>query len=351
MTKAEVIASFDPNGVGLRNGHFIGLPFTEDTAELILLSIPWDVTVSYRAGTSTGPANILQASVQLDLFDPDVEAAWKLGIYFQPPAADIAARNDALRPIAEQYIEFLENGGELAASPFFQRAREEINHACAELKERIRASALKVLQQGKLLGLVGGDHSTPLGFLEALAETYPSFGVLHIDAHMDLREAYEGFRYSHASIFFNALKLEALTQLTQVGIRDFCAEEWEQAQSQGKRMAVFFDQDLCEGRFQGKTWHEQCLDIIATLPENVYISFDVDGLDPSLCPHTGTPVPGGLSLGEALYLIKQVALSGRKIIGFDLNETAGLGHEWDGNVGARVLYKLCNWMGRTQGRI
>ena len=239
MTKAEVIQSFDPNGVGLRNGHFIGLPFTEATAELILLSIPWDVTVSYRAGTSTGPTNILQASVQLDLFDPDVEDAWKLGIYFQPPAADIAARNDALRPVAEQYIEFLENGGDPAQSLFFQRVREEIDHACAELKERVRSTALQLLQSGKLLGLVGGDHSTPLGFLEALAETYPSFGVLHLDAHMDLREAYEGFRYSHASIFFNALQLESITQLTQVGIRDFCAEELEQAKSQGSRVAVF----------------------------------------------------------------------------------------------------------------
>jgi agmatinase len=168
---------------------------------------------------------------------------------------------------------------------------------------------------------------------------------------MDLREAYEGFTYSHASIFWNVLQRKGITQLTQVGIRDYCEAEALFAKELAGRVAVFFDQQLQEQAFQGISWQEQCTRIIATLPEKVYISFDIDALDPKLCPNTGTPVPGGLSLPQALYLIKQLVSGGRTIIGFDLNEVGGLGCTWDGNVGARVLYKLCNWLGRSNGRI
>lgn len=351
MTKAEIIQSFDPNGVGLRNGHFIGLPFEADTAELILLPVPWDVTVSYRAGTSTGPENILQASVQLDLFDPDITDAWKMGIYFEPTPTDCLELNNLLRPKAQEYIDFLENGGELVSHLAMQDGLAEVNGGCTWLRQNVRDRALHWIQQGKLVGVVGGDHSTPLGFLDALAEVHDQFGVLHIDAHMDLRAAYEGFTYSHASIFYNALDINQITQITQVGIRDYCAEELERAASQPERIHVFFDQDLREAEYQGVTWDSRCEKIIATLPQKVYISFDIDGLHPSLCPNTGTPVAGGFQLSEALYLIKKLALSGRTIIGFDLNETAGLGHEWDANVSARLLYKLCNWMGKTNNRI
>lgn len=350
MTKREIIQSFDPNGVGLRNGHFIGLPFDAETAELILFPVPWDVTVSYQAGTSSGPENILQASVQLDLLDPDIADAWKMGIYFESPSSFWAKKNAALRPIAERYIGFLESGQQEADNAYAADL-EEINNTCAALHAYVKQHVLEWHQKGKLVGLVGGDHSTPLGMLQAMAEIHESFGVLHIDAHMDLREAYEGFEYSHASIFYNALKIPQLTQLTQVGIRDYCSEELERAQSQPDRIQVFFDQDMCEAAFLGLTWHEQCQKIVDTLPDKVYISFDIDGLDPALCPNTGTPVPGGLRLHQAFYLIKLLARSGRTIIGFDLNETAGLGAEWDANVAARLLYKLCNWTGRTNGKI
>ena len=101
---------------------------------------------------------------------------------------------------------------------------------------------------------------------------------------------------------------------------------------------------LSERKMQGESWSVLSDEIIQHLPQEVYISFDIDGLDPRFCPHTGTPVPGGLDLKEAFYLIKKVAQSGRKIIGFDLNEVApGHTSEWDANVGARLLYKLCGW--------
>jgi agmatinase len=109
------------------------------------------------------------------------------------------------------------------------------------------------------------------------------------------------------------------------------------------KVVPFTDFEIAEEKFQGMTWHEQCEQIIEQLPSNVYISFDIDGLTPDNCPTTGTPVPGGLSYQEAIYLLKLVAESGRKIVGFDLVEVAPAEEgEWDANVGARLLYKLCN---------
>jgi agmatinase len=203
--------------------------------------------------------------------------------------------------------------------------------------------------KNKLVGLVGGDHSVPLGYLEALGEKHNNFGILQIDAHHDLRKSYEGFHFSHASIFFNALKINSVSKLVQVGIRDYCDEEVEIVQNEPGRITVFYDQQIKENQFNGLTWKEQCDSIIQELPDEVYISFDIDGLDPKLCPGTGTPVPGGLDFFEINFLLKKLVESGRKIIGFDVCEVGQ--HVWDANVGARILYKLCNWMGRSHGKI
>ncbi len=342
-SKAEKIKNFDPNGVGLKNGHFIGLPFEEQDAQIVLLPVPWDVTVSYGAGTATGPANILEASPQLDLYDPDVPEAWKMGLFMRQPDEFWLHRSQELRPGAARYIEQLEEG-----LPVDEATLTHINQACTELKAWVKAETTALLKQGKAVGIVGGEHSVPLGFLEALSERHPGFGVLQIDAHMDLRAAYEGFTYSHASIFYNALRLEGLAQLTQVGIRDYCEAEAKLA-DQDSRCTVFFNHDLNRRAFEGTSWATLCRKITDTLPEKVYISFDIDGLLPELCPHTGTPVPGGLTFDQAIYLLQTVVESGHTIIGFDLCETAGHPHEWDANVGARVLYKLANLMGKSQG--
>jgi len=341
-SRAEKIKNFDPNGVGLKNGHFIGLPFEEADAQIVLLPVPWDVTVSYGAGTATGPANILEASTQLDLLDPDVPEAWKMGLYMRPPSTDWLQRSEALRPGAERYIEQLEAGED--ADPAILN---HINQACEELRAWVQTETATLLQRGQLVGIVGGEHSVPLGFLQALAKQHGAFGVLQIDAHMDLRQAYEGFTYSHASIFYNALQLPQITQLTQVGIRDYCEEEVAFAEKSG-RCTVFYDHQLQRQQFNGTSWSAICKAIVDTLPQEVYVSFDIDGLQPHLCPHTGTPVPGGLCFQKAIHLLLAVVESGRAVIGFDLSETAGLPHEWDANVSARILYKLSNLMGKSQ---
>ncbi len=341
--------TFDTNAIGLNNGHFIGLPFTEEEAKIVIISVPWDVTVSYSDGTSSGPENILQASMQLDLFDPEIENAWKLGIYLRPPKPEWKLLNEQLRPLSKKYIAFLEEGGTIHQNAEIAQLLKTINKKHEQLNWEVYQASKDILDQGKIAAVVGGEHSVPLGLLRAIKDTFNTFGVLQIDAHMDLRHHYEEFSFSHASIFNNAIRLNYVDQLVQVGIRDFCDQEVEFAQQ--NQVKVFNDHELKANHYQGKTWHQQCIEIIETLPQNVYISFDIDGLNPQLCPNTGTPVPGGLEFNEALYLIRLLVESGRKIIGFDLCEVGGLGNEWDGNVGARILYKLCNWTGRSNGFI
>ncbi|MCY1722957.1 agmatinase family protein [Prolixibacteraceae bacterium Z1-6] len=337
MVDTSAKKEFNPNGIGLKNGNFIGLPFTQENAAIVLFPVPWDVTVSYGEGTALAPDVILEASSQLDLFDLDIKEGWKKGIYFQEVNAAVMERRNVMRPKAKKYIDFLENGGDVSIDSEMNTLLDEINIECEALNYFVYRESKKLLDAGKIVGLVGGDHSTPLGYLKALSEKYSEFGVLQIDAHLDLRIAYEGFTYSHASIFNNALQITALKKLVQVGIRDCCQEEVELAEND-ERVKIFFDQQLNYEKFNGASWSSQCDDIIADLPGNVYISFDVDGLDPKLCPSTGTPVAGGLEFFQVTFLFNKIVESGRKIIGFDVCETGNA--EWDANVAARIIYKL-----------
>jgi len=136
----------------------------------------------------------------------------------------------------------------------------------------------------------------------------------------------------------------------QVGLRDVSEDEMRLVESSGGRVVVHGDPELKRRAFDGEPWARQVDRIVQDLPEQVYLSFDIDGLDPTLCPHTGTPVPGGLSFPEAAALIAGVVRSRRRIIGMDLNEVAPgpEGDEWDGNVGARLLYKMIGWALRSQ---
>jgi len=351
LSKQEKINSFDPSGVSNIGGGIFGLPFNTDEAAVILIPVPWEVTVSYNAGTAAGPEAIRQASYQLDLFDPAIENAWQLGIAMDDVPHHWAQRSHELRQKTKSYISWLEGGGEALSSEITAELINSVQAQSLELQHYIKAKATEYLNAGKLVGLVGGDHSTPLGLMQALAEKHEEFGILQFDAHADLREAYEGFEYSHASIMFNALKIKQVKKLVQVGIRDIGESEAELIRLANGRVTTFYDAALKEALYEGASWKKQCKKIIAQLPQKVYISFDIDGLDPKLCPGTGTPVAGGLELEEALYLVKALVKSGREIIGFDLCEVAPGQDEWNGNVGARLLYKLCNWMAVSQNKL
>jgi agmatinase len=333
MSREEKIAAFDPNSAADDSAGIYGLPFELDEAQIVIVPVPWDVTVSYRDGTAGGPAAILAASGQVDLYDPSVHDAWKIGIAMDEISSDVAEESKKNRKIAL--------GIDDDVIPV-------INAASSWLNQWVETQCGGWLDQGKAVALLGGDHSTPLGFMKALARRHSSFGILQIDAHADLRDAYGGFEFSHASIMRNALKIPEISALVQAGIRDYCDEEAVVIASE-PRVKTFFDRDLKRGRFEGQTWAEQTKAIVDALPQKVYVSFDIDGLDPKLCPGTGTPVAGGFEYEEAIYLIESVARSGRTIIGIDLNEVAPTaGSEWDANVGARLLYRMCNLMALSQ---
>ncbi|MFN0032056.1 MAG: agmatinase family protein [Flavobacteriales bacterium] len=341
MTKEEKILNFNPNNAGLKDSNIFGLPFTCDEADVVLIPVPWEVTVSYGSGASDGPAHILETSVQVDLYHEKFKDLWKRGIAMADIPEDMLLRSADLKQQAQHIIEKWEDGVDVDSDADCLQVIATLNKACEDMNLWVEQQATYWLGLGKCVGLVGGDHSTPLGYFRALAKKHGEFGILHIDAHMDLRIAYEGFTYSHASIMYNALQLPELKKLVQVAVRDYCEEEVQVATEYGSRVHCFTNTQLTKSEFEGKTWQQQCTDIIALLPQKVHISFDIDGLDPTLCPNTGTPVPGGLRFDQATYLLSALKLSGKQIIGFDLVEVAPGSDDWNGNVGSRLLMHLC----------
>lgn len=351
MTKQEKIKNFDANGIGQLNDGMYGLPFTLDECETVLIPVPWEVTVSYGGGTAQGPEAILEASYQVDLYDPVVKDAWKKGIGMDDISEEIKAKSHELRQQAEKYIDALANGAS-AHNDDLQKVSAHIQHQCLWLNEQVKNRTLHFLNKNKTVGLVGGDHSTPLGMMQALAEKYSNFAILQIDAHADLRNAYESFEFSHASIMYNALKIKQVEKLVQVGIRDYCEEELDLIHASKGRVKTFFDRDIKYAQYNGDSWDRVCNRIINELPQHIYLSFDIDGLDPKLCPNTGTPVAGGFETEQVLFLLEKIVKSGRKIIAFDLNEVgvSDDGNDWDANVAARILYRIANLAALSQGK-
>lgn len=338
------LSNYDPNSVGNPENNIFGLPTNEDDSLLVILPVPWEVTVSYGAGTARAPEAILKASYQVDLYDPEMPDAWKQGFYMRPCDKKILIKSDYLRKEAELYIDYISRGDDVAANHFMSKTLKEVNEGSSLMNNWVYEQTKVLMEKGKLVGLLGGDHSSPLGYMKAIAEKHGNFGILQIDAHCDLREAYEGFTYSHASIMYNALKeIPQLERLVQAGIRDYSQGEWDYIKNSNFRVITYFDKDIRNRIYEGQSWKNITEDIVDKLPRKVYISFDVDGLDRKLCPFTGTPVPGGFELDQVFYLFHKVLQSGRTIIGFDLDET-GIGGDtdWDANVSARALFKLCN---------
>lgn len=337
------LSKFDPNSSGNPNYNIFGLPFSEEDARLVILPVPWEVTVSYLAGTARAPERIKKASLHVDLFDPDVNNAWKQGFFLREPDKKILFKNDYLRKESELFIDYISRGQQVDENKFMCKTLKEVNEGSNFLNAWVYDQTKALLDNGKLVGLLGGDHSTPLGFYKAIAEKYNDFGILQVDAHCDLRKAYMQFTHSHASIMYNALnEIPRLTRLVQVGVRDYSESEWEYICNSSNRVVTYFDKQIKERLFEGLSWQYLADEIINHLPGKVYISFDIDGLNRTLCPHTGTPVPGGFETEQIFYLFRKIIESGRHLIGFDLCEVGVSSNEWDENVGARVLFKLCN---------
>ncbi|OEK04435.1 agmatinase family protein [Roseivirga misakiensis] len=342
----SIMDGFDPNGVGVK-GSLFGLPFTTENAKVIIIPVPWDVTASYGGGAANAPQAILDASSQIDYEIPDIPDAWKIGVAMAEIPEVWYSLAKELRPKAEKFIDWLEHGSDATQRQEMQEILTEINRESKQLMTYVEQESRYWHEQGKTTILLGGDHSTPLGHIKACADREGQMGILQIDAHADLRNAYEGFTYSHASIMHNVLLKDSITHLVQVGVRDYCIEESQAVKASEGRVRVFYDQHLKTAEYEGVSWAKQCQEIVDCLPQQVYISFDIDGLDPKLCPNTGTPVPGGFELEQINYLFRCIIKSGRNIVGADLTEVSPSSNEWDANVGARALYQLSCLIGNA----
>jgi agmatinase len=335
--------SFDPDAAASSISGIYGLPYTPEEAKVVVVPVPFAATTSYGGGAQEGPAAILSASRQIDLFDIETGRPYEAGIAMLAIPHEILAIDREARALAEPIIAA---GGALGDNDTLKNALQRVNVLCEQVNQRVYETSKQQIERGKLVALVGGDHAVPFGCIRAHAERYPGMGILHLDAHADLRRAYEGFTWSHASIMHNVIEhIPGVSRLVQVGIRDFSNDEHTQIVDSKGRIETFFDSTLAAQRFEGETWSKIVRDIVDSLPKDVYLSFDIDGLDATLCPHTGTPVPGGLSFQEAVYMVGAVARSGRRIVGLDLVEVVPGpdGDEWDGNVAARLLYKMIGY--------
>ena len=214
------LSKFDPNNVSNPHNNIFGLPFSEDEARLVILPVPWEVTVSYGAGTARAPEHVFSASLQVDLYDPDVPEGWKQGFHMKGIDRKVLLKSDYLRKEAELFIDYISKGDAVEDNQFMTKTLKDVNEGSLYLNKWVYEHTKSLLDRNKLVGILGGDHSAPLGFMKAIAEKHGKFGILQIDAHCDLRKGYMGFVYSHASIMYNALnEIPEIERLIQVGIR------------------------------------------------------------------------------------------------------------------------------------
>lgn len=348
--RKKTMEHFNESGAAGAGSQIFGLPFSEEESEIILIPVPWEPTVSSRAGTAHGPEAIRAASAQVALYDLSLPDAWKYGFAMQEMDKFIEWLNRTACMDAHQLKLFRDAKYSTTARPC-EQLLQQINKDGDTLNKRIFRKASHFLDQQKILGIVGGDHSAPLGLMQALADHYESYGILHIDAHFDHLNAYEGFEFSHASIMRNASCIPQIKKFVHVGIRSYCKEEVEYIAQGGRRFVTYFDRGLHDAmQNQHQSWTSLCARMVHKLPDNVYISFDIDGLKREYCPHTGTPEPGGLEYNDAIDLLHSLLTHKKRIIGFDLSEVAPdpacpqekWEGEWNATVGSRILYQLCS---------
>lgn len=337
------MSQYDPDDVATGDGLY-GLPNTVDDAAVVVLPVPFEATTSYRRGTAQAPARVLEASGQLDLCDLQTGEPWRAGIAMEAIDDLLVAVNRDATGHAEVARQAREMGDDAAV----QSAASKVDEASRLVNDKVRRWTEARLEDGRIPAVLGGDHSVPLGAIEAAAAAFPGLGILHIDAHADLREGYEGFTFSHASILHHVRAIDGIGPILQVGIRDLSHAERDRMKAD-EQLHVWTDIAIGDGLAEGTPWASLVRRMLEPLPESIWITFDVDGLDPALCPNTGTPVPGGLTWRETLVLLRAVGTSGRRIVGFDLCEV-GTG-DIDAIIGARLLYKLAGWALFSQERI
>ncbi len=271
-----------------------------DRSKVVILSAPYEKTTSYGKGTANGPKAILEASHYVEFFDEETEKQ----VCFDTGIA-------AIEPM---------NFGKL-------RGKKALDLIYKNVDEHIK--------NGKFVITLGGEHSISTAPIQAHFDNYSDLSILHFDAHSDLREEYEGSKYSHAS--FAARVAEFTTEITQVGIRAQCKEEFEFIKAKG--INTFYAFQMRNEGFN----HILIEKILQTLKKNVYITFDVDYFDPSIMPSTGTPEPNGFYWDETLRLLKKVCAE-RNLVGFDVVELAPRkDYSFPDFMTAKLIYKILNY--------
>lgn len=272
-----------------------------NAAEIVIIQAPYEHTVSYGEGAGRGPAAILEASHYVEFWDEEFgrELCFEKGI------------------------------ATLEALEFNDRVD-------ADALQLIESQVTALLDDGKFVVTLGGEHTVAHAPVHAHFTRYPDMTVLQIDAHSDLRDSYEDSSWSHASVMARVLEFLPPSQLVQAGIRAQCREEYDRIARDG--IQTFFGWEIRQGVY-GRSWKERILD---ACNEQVYITFDIDGLDPSIMPSTGTPEPGGLFWDETIQLLKMIG-SRRRIVGFDLVELAPVtGQPGPDFLAAKLVSKMLN---------
>ena len=310
-------------------------------APIVLVSAPWAVTSAAGQGAAYTPDAIIDASTAVSLYDIVSNTSIEGKVATAEVDYDLQESSLQLGGDAAKVVAHIEDGGVLSGD-YFARKVVRINLGFRDMHRSVGKRVFRYANKGKIVGIVGGDHSVTFGAVRSISSVHPQMGVLFIDAHSDLRPSGKIFDYSHLSVARNIVdEIPAVSKLVQVGVRDMSLEEVEFAQNHPK-VTMFCHEKLTAERFSGRSWGEVCDDVVSQLPEKVYISFDIDALSPECCPHTKRPVAGGMTFDEAVCLINRVAESGREIVGFDLTEIVPVMESGvDAAVGARMLVKLC----------
>ncbi|MGA0242346.1 MAG: arginase family protein [Candidatus Marinamargulisbacteria bacterium] len=299
----------------------------------VVYSVPWDVTTTFGVGTASAPLAIQAVYHQLDDSHPFQSAAPVIEFCSVNPT--ILQFQDIWAPVSRPIIAALNRGDTLTPDQDLQR--QGINQASIQLQETVFLDTLLRIRRAEPLLLCGGEHGVGVGYVQALSSVYPSISVLHIDAHLDARPNYFGYTHSHASVMTHYADTPSVKHITSVGIRDYDPSEPLFMHEHSVGSDIFYDYEMHHQLFSGDSWASIVHDILDTLKHPVFISLDVDGLMPSLCPNTGTPVPGGLNYNQLVYLFEQLSRQ-KSVIGAELVEVnSPSGTVYDATVGARLI--------------
>jgi agmatinase len=273
---------------------------SQENSRVAIVPVPYEATVSYGRGTSGGPAAILEASQQVELFDEELWIEpYKVGIHTAEAVHMDTVTGDTEKPF-----------------------------------DQLKQAITPIIEFNKFPIVIGGEHSLTLGAVNACVDRYPDLSILQIDAHADCRESYEGNPYSHASVSYHLYKALPQPLITQVGIRNISAGEVEWMEREKPRINIFW------ARHQDK-WNFQ--EIINTLSDNVYLTIDIDGLDSTIMPATGTPEPGGMTWYQLMELIKQLCIK-KNVVAADLVEFSPMpGFHAPDFLCAKLIYKLIGY--------